>query len=183
MKTKNTSNASTSTSTQPVNVLEHEGFALPITTETTQGRKGNEGKTFYSVDFSELLETKDGSIGKIEDYAATGENLLKFFRGFDSIMAFIKADFDKAMVSLQVTTPANGKTPKTLSDAEKLAALRQYVSTIDTITRQRSGKASEVKRLVKEQSELMKNFDASKTAKLVELATAIAKLQAEIDSE
>ena len=181
MKTKNTSN--TSNATQPANMLEHEGFTLPITTETTQGRKGNEGKTFYSIDFAELLETKDSNGKNVEDYASTGENLLKFFRGFDSIMAFIKADFDKAMVSLQVTTPANGKTPKALSDAEKLAALRQYVSTIDTITRQRSGKASEVKRLVKEQSELMKNFDASKTAKLVELATAIAKLQAEIDSE
>jgi hypothetical protein len=178
MKTKNTS-----ATPAPANVLEHEGFSLPITTETTQGRKGAEGKTFYSIDFAELLETSEASGKKVEDYASTGENLLKFFRGFDSLCAFLSADFNKAMVSLQVTTPANGKTPKTLSDAEKLAALRQYVSTIDSITRQRSGKASEVKRLVKEQSELMKNFDASKTAKLVELATAIAKLQSEIDSE
>ncbi len=180
----------------PANVIEHEGFTLSVKSETTQGRKGATGKSYFTVDFNELLavkqvmkrnaaDTADESV-KIEDYETSGANLLKWFRGWDSLMAFLEAEFDKAMVSLQVTTPANAKTPKTLSDAEKLAALREYVATIEKLSRQRSGAKSELNRLVKEQSELMKNFTADvagNTVKLVALATAIANAQAKLDTE
>lgn len=173
------------------NVLEHEGFKLAIKSEVTQGRKGATGKAFYTVDFNELLVTKDEvqadkSTKRVEDFAATGANLLKWFRGFDSLLAFLAPEFDKAMVSLQVTTPANAKISKTLSDAEKLAALREYVATIDHVTRQRSGAKSELNRLIKEQSDLMKNFAsdiAGNTVKLVALATSIAAAQVRLDSD
>ena len=168
---------------QNQNTLEHEGFTLPIIQATTLGRKGEAGKAYYTLDFAELLATKtDASGNKIADDHQTGANLLRFFRGFDSLMSFVEPDFNKAMVSLQVTTPANSKTPKTLSDAEKLAALRAYVATIDEVTRQRSGKASELKRLVKAQAELMRNFTPDKTPQLIALATQIAALQTEIDA-
>jgi len=171
----------------------HEGFTLPVTKETTLGRKGGAGKVFYTVDFGELLVTSevvqaDKSVKKVEDYSATGKNLLTFFRGFDAFRAFFQADFDKAMVSLQVTSPATGKTPKVLTDAEKLTALRAYVSTIDEITRQRSGKASEAKRLTKEMTEYAANpanmaNPVEFATKLQAMAVKIAELNAQIDAE
>lgn len=181
-----------------IHIVEHEGFKLPIVKDTTVGRKGATGKTYYTVDFGELLATADVEVKdaagkvtgtkKVEDRAKTGENILTWFRGFDSLMAFVSADFDKAMVSLQVTSPANAKTPKVLSDEEKLTALRGYIATIDEITRQRSGKASEVKRLTQEMTDYAKNpanmTDMAAFGKhLQELATKIASLQVEIEAE
>jgi len=176
-------NTNTATATKPALTIEHEGFTLPIITETTIGRKGAAGKSYYTLDFSELLATTTDGDKKVEDKATTGKNLLTFFRGFDSLMSFIAPDFNKAMVSLQVTTPANAKQPKVLTNDEKLAALRAYVSTIDEVTRQRNGKASELKRLNRELADLMKSFTPDKTAQLVALSTRIAEAQTALDAD
>jgi len=165
--------------------IKQNGVELPVITEQTIGRKGAAGKSYYSLDFAALIDYATSADGKkTEDTAKTGANIAGFFKGFESAIAFIQSDFNKAMVSLQVNTPANSKTGKTLSDEEKFAAMLAYVETINEETRRRSGKASELKRMIKAQSDLMKNFNpATDTAKLVELATAIAKMQSEIDAE
>lgn len=177
-----------STENKTGQTITHEGFTLPIVKESTIGRKGGAGKVYYTVDFAELLATSEVDGKKVENREATGKNILTFFRGFDSVMAFVTADFNKAMVSLQVTSPATGKTPKVLTDDEKLTALRNYVSTIDEITRQRSGKASEVKRLQREMTEYGSNpanftNPAEFAVKIQAMAMAIAKLGAEIEAE
>jgi hypothetical protein len=167
--------------------ITQNGIELPIITETTLGRKGAAGKSFYTLDFAALINyTKDASGNKIEDTASTGDAIAKFFKGFESAFAFMQADFDRAMVSGQVTTPANSKTPKALSNDEKLAFLTSYVTTINELTRQRSGKASEIKRLTKEMTTFAAtpaNFALPDFAtRLQAMAIKIAQLQAEADT-
>lgn len=110
--------------------IEQAGFMVPIRKEVTQARSGNTPKVFYTLDFAALK---------------TGDALASFCKGFESLLSFFCADFDKAMVSLQVTTPANGKTSKVLSDSEKVQCLRDYVATMDVITRRKTGLASQIR--------------------------------------
>ena len=109
--------------------VEQGGFKVPIRREITQARSGNTPKVYYTLDFTAL----------------NGDALEKFCKGYESLLAFFCADFDKAMVSLQVTTPANGKTPKVLTDEEKVQGLRDYVASIDTVSRRRTGLASQIR--------------------------------------
>ena len=110
--------------------IEQAGFTVPIRKEVTQARSNSTPKVFYTLDFAVLK---------------TGDALASFCKGYDSLLAFFCADFDKAMVSLQVTTPANGKTSKVLSDSEKVQCLKDYVSTMDVITRRKTGLASQIR--------------------------------------
>src|ERR1035441_9210221 len=112
----------TNTNTVNHGSITQHGFTVLIRKDTTQTRAGNAVKVFYTLDFASLQ---------------TGDNLATFCKGFGPLLSFFEADFNKAMVSLQCTTPANGNPSKVLSDSDKMQALRDYVSTIDTITRRK----------------------------------------------
>lgn len=167
--------------------ITHEGLTLPVVWETTIGKAGKTGKRFATVDWEAVsVIVTDDKGNKTVDELATSGVLGKAFRGTKSLLSYVQADFDKAQVSLQVTTPANAKTPKTLTDDEKLAALLAYVSTIDEETKRRSGVTSELKRATKAMATFMQNpanFTLPDFAdKLKALAMTIADLQAKADS-
>ena len=140
------------TSVAKFGVIEVAGFRLPIISEITIGKKGAAGKQYFTIDFAELLVVNEVGGVKTTDEATSLANLGKVFKGFESLLAFVQPDFNKAQVSLQVTTPANAKTPKQLTQDEKIDALRDYVATIDEEKKRRSGAASAMKRLTAEMS-------------------------------
>lgn len=144
--------------TSDIGTITSENVTLPIRREQTAKRGDKETKTYYTLAF---------------EACSDANQLAVFCKGFKSLLSFFEADFNKAMVSLQVTTPANAKEAKTLTDVEKIAALRSYVSTIDEVTRRRTSLAGEIKRVEREQSK----FIAANIANLAK-PEIIAQIQA-----
>ena len=165
--------------------ITQNGVELAVIEQTTIGRKGAAGSVFVTADFETAIAYKDDNGKRIADDAQTGINLAKFFKGIETAIAFIQSDFDRAMVAAQVRTPANSKTPKTLSLDEKRAVFAAYVATINEETRRRTGIKSEYKRLDKEMKDFMVNpanfADPAKFAATVQdYALRLAKIDKQI---
>lgn len=145
-----------------INTIEAE-----VKQETTAAREGKTQKSYYTVDIGTSIA---GDVSKL-----TG-----LFKTTETVVYFVQTALDKAMLSLQVTSPK-----ETLTDEKKLEKLLAYMASVDTDSREGNPIKAEMKSLERRQRDILgKPAEMMANMKeLVDISVKIAELNAKIAAE